>query len=409
MSYTGSGTQQTKFADSPQLDAFGRLRVGDSNVILDCQFDNNNELLLWVNDTANGGARNHDLDIAGVLLTVDSQTNSLSRTRTRRYWRYRAGHSMRIVMTFVIGTASAGVVKELGYFDDNNGIIFRQNASGGLELVIRTDTSGSPVETIVAQADWNVDTLGAGDLNPSGVTLDVTKTQLWWTDFQWLGVGRVRCGFSFDGTDYVVHEFNHANNLGVPYMGTGTLPLQYRIFNETGSNAGTLIQHCSAIYWEGGKEGPGYRTSVDMGTTAYTATTTLTSILAIRLKDTNLRDTIQMVGMSLLNTGINPVRMVTLYNPTVTGSFTWGDVSSNHSTQVATDNLAVTDEGFRLATTYVADTTFAANVPENFTLIETYLGLGTDYSDASDIFVLAVETTTGTSAVLGTMSYQENR
>jgi hypothetical protein len=40
----------------------------------------------------------------------------------------------------------------------------------------------------------------------SGITLDVTKTQIFIVDLEWLGVGRVRLGFVIDGKIYYCHE-----------------------------------------------------------------------------------------------------------------------------------------------------------------------------------------------------------
>jgi hypothetical protein len=73
----------------------------------------------------------------------------------------------------------------------------------------------------VNQSSWNGDKLdGTG---PSGLTLDPTKAQILWMDFEWLGVGSVRCGFIINGVFYVCHTFNNANLITSVYMTTATL------------------------------------------------------------------------------------------------------------------------------------------------------------------------------------------
>jgi hypothetical protein len=36
----------------------------------------------------------------------------------------------------------------------------------------------------------------------TGLTLDLTHPQILWMDFEWLGVGSVRCGFIINGHLY---------------------------------------------------------------------------------------------------------------------------------------------------------------------------------------------------------------
>jgi hypothetical protein len=61
----------------------------------------------------------------------------------------------------------------------------------------------------VDQSAWNGDKLdGTG---ASGLTLDLTKPQILWMDFEWLGVGNVRCGFIINGQYIVCHTYQNAN------------------------------------------------------------------------------------------------------------------------------------------------------------------------------------------------------
>jgi hypothetical protein len=87
----------------------------------------------------------------------------------------------------------------------------------------------------------------------SGITLDMSKTQIFCIDFQWLGAGRVRFGFVIDGNVYYCHEIKNANNLTTVYMTSGTLPLRYEIENtDTTASATSMKQICASVISEGG-------------------------------------------------------------------------------------------------------------------------------------------------------------
>ncbi len=136
---------------------------------------------------------------------------------------------------------SANLNQSVGYFNTQNGLFFRR--TGGVNaLVLRSNTSGTPSDArFVNQADWNGDKLdGTGT---SGYTLDLTHPQILWMDFEWLGVGSVRCGFIINGQYVLCHTFNTANVFGTTvYMTTAILPIRYEITTTTAAVAATLTQ-----------------------------------------------------------------------------------------------------------------------------------------------------------------------
>jgi hypothetical protein len=76
------------------------------------------------------------------------------------------------------------------------------------EMVIR---KGGVDNEIVPQSQWNVDRLdGTG---PSKVNIDFTKSQIFVTDYQWLGVGRVRFGFYAYGKIHYCHQILNIKSL----------------------------------------------------------------------------------------------------------------------------------------------------------------------------------------------------
>jgi hypothetical protein len=138
-------------------------------------------------------------------------------------------------------------VFEIGYFDSLNGLFFRQTGTA-LSVVRRTSTSGSVVDNVVEQANWNLDKLdGTG---ASGFTLDDTKAQILFIDFQYLGMGRVRMGFDINGIIVYCHEFLNANVLDVPYMQSGTLPIGILLTTTGTSVTKTSYFKCAAVHSE---------------------------------------------------------------------------------------------------------------------------------------------------------------
>jgi hypothetical protein len=118
--------------------------------------------------------------------------------------------------------------------------------------------------------------------------LDITKTQIFFTDFQWLGVGRVRCGFVHDGQTIVAHEFYNSNNLPTVYMSNPNLPIRCEILN-TGATAGAFFdQICSTVVSEGGYVESGIDFSIDSGQTSQSVTVAngMYPVVAVRLKNT---------------------------------------------------------------------------------------------------------------------------
>lgn len=263
-------------------DAFQRLRVSNPEALFDSQFRYNTSTLLWDQLTSGGGAITHLPNMSAVQLSCGTASGDKAIRQTRSYFRYQPGKSQLIAMTGILGVGKTNVRKRVGYFDDGNGIFFEQNGLV-LNVIQRSSTSGSPVDTLVAQSDWNLDKLDGTGI--SGTILDATKNQVFIIDFQWLGAGRVRIGFSMDGVIVYCHQFLNSNSLTVPYMATGNLPVRYEIVNTgVAASSTNLIQVCVSVVSEGGiNDVPGVTFSANNGISSITVTTRR-PILSIRPK-----------------------------------------------------------------------------------------------------------------------------
>ena len=249
------GALKTEAAHGPQEDAFGRLRVS-SPITLSENILRYDDLPLLFETILTGSATStFDSNISGVILETGVDSGAKISRRSNRYHPYQAGISKLIQMTLIVSDAGkANVRRRWGYFDDDDGLFFELNGTA-LRVVQRSSTSGSPVDTVVEQANWNKDnTLGGGEeSNPSGLALAVNNDNIYWIDFQWLGAGRSRFGmFAPTGEKVILHQFENANSETVPFMRTGTLPVSWEQENTAGAGSDSQLRViCTSIIEEG--------------------------------------------------------------------------------------------------------------------------------------------------------------
>jgi hypothetical protein len=137
--------------------------------------------------------------------------------QTFRSFPYQPGKGLLVLATFVMDSSSSvNLTQRVGYFNEQNGVFF-QRVDGVYSFVLRSYISGAVSDArTVNQSSWNGDKLdGTG---ASGLTLDPSKAQILWMDFEWLGVGSVRCGFVINGQYVVCHTFTNANEITSVYM-----------------------------------------------------------------------------------------------------------------------------------------------------------------------------------------------
>jgi hypothetical protein len=306
------------YANSPNIDAFGRLRVSTPFTLFDSshRFADNG---LWSTGTATGGTATFNASQGLIDLAVTAASGSEVIRETTKVFSYQPGKSLLVLSTFVMNAAKTDLRQRVGYYGAANGYYLEQDGST-VSFVERTSVSGSLVNTPVAQASWNVDLLnGSG---PSGITLDLTKAQILFMDLEWLGVGTVRIGFVINGNFYVCHKFQHANIIASTYITTASLPLRYEITN-TGATSGasTLKQICSTVLSEGGYELTGLQQAIGIPVnsprTLGTAGT-FYPVISLRLKSTRLDGIVILTALSIM--------------PISTGNFNWQMVATGTTT-----------------------------------------------------------------------------
>lgn len=394
-------------AAGPGLDAFARQRFSEPFTIFDSKQIFDNSPLFWddAQISGSGTSSTYNTNQASTSIAVSNATAGVRARQTKMSFDYQPGKSQLIIMTGILGAGATGITKRIGYFDNSNGVFFQLQGTT-LSTVIRSNFSGTPSDTITAQSSWNVDKMDGNGV--SGITLDVTKAQIFFIDMEWLGVGRVRFGVFINGTPYYVHYANHANVSTGVYMSTPNLPLRYEISNSGSGGAATLVHICSTVISEGGSQQNGVIRSVSRGATGLTTNnnTSVYPVLSIRIKSTYRGATIIPLDLSLLCTSSADFRWSLILNPTVGG----GDAAS----WVALSNSAIEYDISRTSTNTltggyeIAGGYGSANLNNIAAFIPTALRLGFTIAGVADNLVLAVQRTTGTSETFfGSLSFRE--
>jgi len=328
--------EQVKIAygDTGAIDAFGRLRVASPEGLFDCQFTYDLQPLLYSPTTAEAGASvTHDTTNRQAVMTFDSTpTGGAAFMQTFDFFRYQPGKSQLVFLTFNCVEGVADCLKFAGISDGTNGIEFRLNGTTPQVAILSGTSTGNE---FVDQSNWNLDRLNGagGSANPSGLTLDVTKTQILVIDFQALYVGRVRIGFDIGGALVYVHQFVHANIDVAPYFQTANLPLRCGM-TCTGTVSTTLNFVCSSIISEGGAEdSSGYAFTAGGAVTAGNGART--HILSVRPKTTfnAITNRVKYVldDIMLVVTGNNPVYWELVLGQAISGTTTFDDVNATYS------------------------------------------------------------------------------
>jgi hypothetical protein len=315
---------------STAYDAFGRLRVSNPLTIFDSKnvMSKNNlfdEAIVGASSTVT-----YSTDKSTVNLNVDTPTSSYVIRQSKRVMSYQPGKSLLHFSTFVMDTAQTNLAQRVGMFDNDNGIYFEKTGST-LNWVRRTSTSGSSVDNTVAQSSWNGDKLdGTG---ASGYTLDTTKACIMFMDFEWLGMGSVRCGFVIDGKFIVAHTFLNANNLDTVYMRTANLPIRYMIIAlGTLDSTATLQQVCSTTMIEGGYSPQGIQQMIgtaSLGGVNLTSAGTLYNLATIRLKSSRPYAVVVSQGFDASAVSNSDFEIQLILNATPSTAFSYTSYSDN--------------------------------------------------------------------------------
>lgn len=332
--YTGYTifTPDVTIRDSPNLDAFSRLRISNPLTSFNGQFTYDLLPLIYEADTTGSGTITHDSTNRCANISLNAVGGGeKAYMQTYEYIPYQPGKSQLVFVTFNMQGQAAGILKFAGYSDGANGIEFQADGTN-LQFKVFSNTSAGN-QTII-QSAWNLDKLdGTGS---SGITLDISKVQILVIDLQALYVGRVRVGFDIGGSIVYAHEFLHANIFTNPYLAYATLPVRCGMIS-TAAATSQMNFICSAVISEGGVDNDdrfGYNFTVNSGQISVAVTPTITHMMSIRPRLTfngivnRVKPTI--IDVEIYNSGNQPVYWELVIGQALTAPV-YADVNTTHS------------------------------------------------------------------------------
>jgi hypothetical protein len=380
-------------------DAFGRLRVSQPYTLFDSQsrYAADNQFDTAVTGT---GSTTFNSNQASVSMAVTAGGVGSVVRQTYRVFPYQPGKGLLVLATFLMDSNdSVNISQRVGYFNVQNGVFF-QKVDGVNSFVLRTNITGTPSDArAVTQSSWNGDKLdGTG---ASGLTLDLTHPQILWMDFEWLGVGSVRCGFIINGIYIVCHTFDTANVYGsTVYMTTAILPVRYEITTTTAAVAATLTQICCSVVSEGGFEQTSVEHTASM--TNLTASSYLNTsykpLISIRLASGRTGAVVIPIGVNFLPSTADNFQIALVKNATLSTP-SWSAVASDSNVEFDTSSTSYT--GGTIVFSEFATGKTGRSILSPSTGYNWDLQLGASIAGVSDIFTLVARTVTTGGAVTG--------
>lgn len=385
-------------------DLFGRLKVSEPFTLFDSthrysQDGDFDDVVLGVGSTV------------GIITAQSTATLGIGTTagcsivrESKRVFAYQPGKALQVLQTFVLNPAKPNLTQQVGYGSSENGIFLEQATnSSGITTVYwlkRTSISGVTTEIRVPQSEWNQDKLDGTGV--SGVSLDMTKAQLMFSEYEWLGVGCVRVGFANEnGSFHIAHIFNHANTLDSVYMTTASLPVRYVIKN-TGitTSSSTMKQICVSVQSNGGYEKVVARDIARRinSVTGISSSVNFTPVVSIRLAPGREDAIILPKAFSFLadSGGTGSIVEIALIKNGTINSSSWTSTSSLN-VQQNTDATGIVTGGTLVLNDYVSSANKVTNPINVETVYNWDLQLGRTQAKVSDIFTLAARVVDGTS------------
>jgi hypothetical protein len=319
---------QISYSDSPNLDAFGRLRTAAIQNLLDIKhvYDKNP---LQVDEVIIGGATSvFNQEYARIRMSTSSDNDAVIR-KTKTHPIYQPGKGQLFEGSFSNFQLETNIIKRIGSFTSTevspynsvfDGFFLESNGVTGIISfkIWRTGTLiyDSPTTS------WENDSFSPLDINWE-------NSNLMMVDYQWLGVGRMRFALNIGGKTLYFTEHLCANNEANVYMSSPNQPIRYEI-RQSGSGSGYLDMICTQTSTEGALNGL-YSTVaiIHPATTTLNLSGTRYPYIGYRLKSSYRSVTSQFNSLSILNTSNDNYLSTIEFNPTLSSSPIWTDIPNS--------------------------------------------------------------------------------
>jgi hypothetical protein len=388
-----------------RTDMFGRIKVSEPYTLFDSthRYERSAD---YSEELTGGGTVTYLANESSLSLNVGTASGDKVTLESYKVFPYQPGKSLQVLQTFVFAPAKANLRQRVGYFSRQNGFYLEQDGSA-VYLVKRSYISGAVVETRVPQSEWNIDQLN-GD-GPSDIVLDLSKAQILFSEYEWLGVGSVRMGFAIDGYFIPVHIFNHANHISSVYITTASLPVRYEIENTGATtSASSFRQVCTSIVSNGGYSHDESEIYTAIRETEVTVGTTRYPLVAIRMKsgrtDSVIIPTIVDIASGTAGTGIWEL----VKNPTTLNGGSWSTTDSSKNVEYSINMTTITGGTVARRRMFSTSNQSAAEASsEDLATWDLQLGRTNSDTSVSDIYVLTFRTFKNTMVMQGMLAWHD--
>lgn len=411
------GATVNTFSDgSPLFGPFGGMVVGEQQTIKDYRFaytEGANEF--W--DLEDSGATiTYESSTSNMLFTNPTTSGAIASRTSNFYHPYIPGVGNLLEITLDVGDlGKANVTRRWGLFDDDNGVFWELEGTT-LYVVIRSNTSGSPVDTRVAQSNFNQDKLDGTDA--IGLTLDITKGNIYFIDFQWLGAGRVRFGVvEPSGARVNAHIVENANVSDIPYMRTATLPVRIEQINTGTSGSTSELRWTCASVKHSSKaeiERQRFSASTEANLLEISGTDGERPVVSIRPRKTFNglvnRGLIKLQALDLLNDGDSQSVIFRVRQGAVLGNTSFGNVNPILSIVESDVGANTVSGGLAIGQQYLSPSSSRLAVINDGSVAahELEFGLGADANTQPTVTVTAQVIGTGTCNVGAVFNWGES-
>jgi hypothetical protein len=273
---------ETVIAQGSQLDTAGAPRASKRTIVFEITgtYDDN-PLIIEDVPTGTGLSTYNTLDGSITLSTGGTASGARMIRQSYQYMIYTAGNGRQMIAGCGFGAPATNVRRRFGLFDNDNGLFLEQTLTG-YRFVIRSNSSGAPVDAQFEQAAWEDKFDGSG---ASGITLDLSRIQGFVFEFFGYNGIYIRFGFFLNGQMYYAKIVSNTNAAVPTGLATGTLPYRAEIENTGVALATATMTTTTAVCYDEDGDSDDFflEYSASMGVTSV-AVTTRRPILTIRPK-----------------------------------------------------------------------------------------------------------------------------
>lgn len=244
------GQAYVRYLEGDQLlDAGGKSKNSQETTIGIYHFNNLAVEEQCVVTTSGNGSYSYDIPSHSITLQTDNTSGDSVSIKSDKF--HPTSSEQGLYTEFILQIGDEGkdnVTRRGGLYYESNGF-FLELEDGNMYFAIRSNGTGSVVDTYIPQSEFNVDKLdGTG---PSLYSLNITNINKYWMDYS--PFNRIRFGtFDATGNRVIMHVEVIGNDSPNPRVNSSALPINFEIFNTNSTaSPSNMTIHQAIVSVEG--------------------------------------------------------------------------------------------------------------------------------------------------------------